>query len=76
MDSSPPIDAEAVTPHDTNDMNLARALYFGTGGHVSLKMFSGAVVVLKNIPTGTRLSGGFLRVNATDTTATDIVAFR
>jgi hypothetical protein len=76
MDSSIPEDAEEITPHDTNPFNLARALYVGTAGNLKVTMKTGAVVTLYNLPAGTRISGGFARVWATGTTASQIVAFR
>lgn len=76
MDSSIPEDANEVTPHDTDPFNLCRALYIGTGGDVRVQMKSGAVVTLKNWPSGVRMSGGFARVFATGTTASNIVAWR
>jgi hypothetical protein len=76
MDSSIPEDAEEITPHDTNPFNLARALYVGTAGNVRVQMKSGSIVTLYNFPAGSRISGGFARVYATGTTASQIVAFR
>ena len=65
----------AVTPH--NSTNLAvptRALYVGTTGNVTAVSESGEVVLFKAVPAGAILPVVVIRVNATGTTATDIVA--
>lgn len=79
-DTSSAQDEVAVTPSDTvavTSANIAgpfRALYIGTGGHVTIKTPYGLAVQHKNVPTGTVLlaSGTFV---TTATTATDIVAW-
>ena len=75
-DQSPALNAVAVTPHDsTNLAEPSRALYIGVTGDVSLELTeSGSAIVFKNVPAGTVLPVRVSRVNATATTATDIVA--
>jgi hypothetical protein len=67
--------AEAVTPSDATDLDfIARGLYVGGAGDVKLVMVSGAVVTFKAVPVGTTLNVRFTRVEATGTTATQLVA--
>lgn len=66
--------AQAVTPSDTVSFSQgqANALYVGVAGDVTA-LIGGAAVLFKAMPVGVhRLS--FTRVNATGTTATDMVA--
>lgn len=67
----------AVTPSDdaADDFdNLARALYVGTSGDVSVVNERGEAVLFKNVPSGKELPVICRRVTETDTTAEDIVA--
>lgn len=71
---APSQNAWAITPHDTTDENfVSRAIYVGTGGDVVAVMKSTAVVTFKNVLGGTILPVRVQRVNATGTTATDMV---
>jgi hypothetical protein len=73
--SAPPGHAEAVTPSDTVDLDFeARGLYVGGAGDVKVVMLSGAAVTFKSVPVGTTLAVRFTRVDATGTTATQLVA--
>lgn len=68
----------AVTPSDSKADNFApscRALYIGVGGDAAVIFPGNATpVVFKNLASGTILPAQVLRVNATATTATNIVA--
>jgi hypothetical protein len=67
--------AEAVTPSDVTDLaTLSRALYVGKGGDLSVVMAAGSTVTLKGVIGGSVLALRVARVNATGTTAADIVA--
>lgn len=67
--------AEVVTPSDSVDLkNISREVYVGTAGNVSVAMAGGGIVVFKNVPAGQSLPVRVTRVNATNTTASDIVA--
>lgn len=74
---SVPKRADVVVPHDTTVFTYAcRALWVGVGGDVvAILNQDGADVArtFKNVPSGTLLPGVFHRVNATGTTATDMV---
>lgn len=73
--SAPAISAGAVTTSDsTNLSSFARALYVGVGGNIAAVMPNDDVVTFSNVPTGTILPVRVKRVNATNTTATNIVA--
>lgn len=76
IDSSlPAVSAEAVTASDsTNLASLARALYVGTGGDVAAVLPNNDVVLFSNVPTGQILPVRVKRVNATATTAANLVA--
>lgn len=68
--------AAAVTPHDsTNLSQAARALYIGVGGNIVCVMQGdGAAVTFSNVKSGSILPISVLRVNATNTTASSILA--
>lgn len=73
--SDPPSDGQDVTPSDTVSFAVpCRGLYVGTGGDVACVFANGRATVYHNVPTGSHVPGIFKRVNATSTTATDIVA--
>ena len=67
--------AVAVTPSDaTNLTDTARALYVGGAGNVVLLMTDGNTITLTAVAVGVWHPIRFNRVNATNTTATAIVA--
>lgn len=64
----------AIVPDDaTFFTNFVREIYVGVGGDVSIVDAHGVAVLYKNFPTGQKLVGVFKRVNATNTTATNMV---
>lgn len=66
--------AVAVTPSDvTNLANPTRALYVGGTGNLSVEMYGGGTAVFSSVPVGI-LPIQVTRVNATSTTATNILA--
>ena len=67
--------AYAVTPSDTvNLAETARALYVGNAGNISVFQTNGASVTYMNFPAGKYLLSRVVRVNATGTTASNILA--
>ena len=71
---SPATNHFAVTPANTGEFtDVARALYVGVGGDVSVVSLNDQTVVYKNAPSGTIIPIRCKRVNSTGTTATDIV---
>lgn len=71
---SPGYDAAAVTPSDSNDLQVtSRAIYVGTRGDLRVTAASGSVVTFVNLPEGF-LPMRVSRVHASGTTAADIVA--
>lgn len=71
----PGFNAEAVTPHDTNQLtNVSRGLYVGVGGDVTVLTAGGQTVLFKAVPAGTVLPIRINRVNSTGTTATNMVS--
>ena len=67
---------EAVTPHDSTNLGaIARGLYVGVTGDVAaVPSGGGAAVLFKAVPAGAILPISVIRVNATGTTASQIVA--
>jgi len=64
-----------VTPHDTNNLtHVTRGIYVGTTGNVRLLSDDGLDVVFHNLAAGVIHPLSAVRVFATNTTATDIVA--
>ena len=71
----PHLDGIAVTPSDTDDLPYtATSLWIGGAGDVSLVTPYGTTLVFASVAAGTLLPFAATRVNATDTTATLIVA--
>ena len=67
-------DGFAVTPSDvTNFDSMARALYVGTGGDVTLLTTKGTVLTFVSVQAGSVLPIMAVRVNLTNTTAQDII---
>lgn len=70
-----------VTPSDTVNITFpsgtsySRALYVETTGDLSVEMAGGSTILLSGVTAKVFLPIGVVRVNATDTTATDIKAF-
>jgi hypothetical protein len=68
-------DAATVTPNDSTDLpRKADSLYVGIGGTVNLTTFEGTTLLFSGVQSGSVLPVGALRVLATSTTASDIVA--
>jgi hypothetical protein len=71
-----PSNAIAVTPSDSlNIIGESVVLFVGTGGTVKVTTSGGQDVVLSNVQDGTTIPLMILKVWATGTTATNIVAF-
>lgn len=68
------IDAAAVTPSDTVDLDIISVLYVGVGGHVKVKTRQGNDVVFYNMNNGQFVPVQVKRVYATGTTATNLVS--
>lgn len=69
--------AEAVTTGDTTANNFSReaeGLYVGGAGDVALVLPSGTAVTFVAVPAGTILPVRCIRVNTTNTDATNMVA--
>ena len=67
--------AVAVTPSDgTNQAVPFRALWIGGTGNVNIAFADGTNAIFTAVPTGYMLAVGGVRVNATSTTATSILA--
>lgn len=65
----------AVTPSNTVDFAyIARGLYIGVAGDVTLVDITGGAITFTAVPAGTLLPVLCSRVNSTGTTATNMVA--
>jgi hypothetical protein len=74
--SGPATRAAVVTPNDSSDLaSIARGLYVGGAGDLSIVTSDGDTVTLTGVQAGTVLPVRVARVRATGTTATAIVAF-
>lgn len=72
--ANPGVGGASVTPHDSTDFATpARSLYVGTGGNVAVVALNGDVVTWANVPDGFIIPVECTRVNATGTTASNIV---
>lgn len=73
--TAPASRGEAVTPSDTVALTRdSRALYVGGAGNISMLTVDGDSITLNSVPAGSMLSIMARRVNATGTTATNIVS--
>ncbi len=73
--TAPARDAAPVSPDDAADLAvLPRALFVGQAGDVSARLAGGQSVVFRNVQAGSVLPVRAARVNATGTTAADILA--
>ncbi len=70
------INAQAVTTSDSTSLVSASHLYIGGAGALSVLTEAGQTVVFAAVTAGTLLPLSVTRVNATGTTATNIVALR
>ena len=72
---APAISAVAVTPHDSNDIDVTRSLYVGGAGNIKVDMHeTGTAVTFEGVLAGSILPLRVSRVYSADTTATLIVA--
>lgn len=73
--TAPARDAAPVLPDDAADLAvLPRALFVGQTGDVSARLAGGQSVVFRNVQAGSILPVRALGINATGTTAADILA--
>lgn len=77
QNTAPGDHAVAVTPSDGTPLAaVARALYVGVAGHVTVITQGGDTVQFKNVPAGGYVTGVMItHVKETGTSATSIVAF-
>lgn len=65
----------AITPSDTVNFAVPPdAIYVGGAGNIVAVMGDGTTVTFSGVPAGTRLPIAPTRINATNTTATNLVA--
>jgi hypothetical protein len=74
MATDPGYDAAEVTPSDTAHLGNVRALYVGVGGDVKIDTEGGSTVTFVGVLPGSIIPVRAVRVYATGTDATDIVA--
>lgn len=69
--------AEAITAGDTTGSNFSReadALYIGGAGDVAVVLPGGTAITFAGVAAGTVLPVRAIRINSTNTTATNMVA--
>lgn len=72
--TSPANDGFAITPSDTVNFNsMFRAIYVGVGGNIVVVTPNSAVLTFLGVPVGTILPVMGIRVNSTNTTATNLI---
>jgi hypothetical protein len=72
---SPALNAEAVTPSDSVSLtNDSRGLFVGGAGNISVLMSGGTTVTFTGVVAGSVLPIRANRINATSTTATNMVS--
>jgi hypothetical protein len=68
--------ARIVTPSDTNSVGTPRYLWVGTGGDLNVTpQDQDTSIIHRNVPSGSVFLGAIKRVNSTNTTASNIVAW-
>lgn len=72
---APGVGVVSITPTDADLVRDIRSFYVGTGGNVSITAPDGTSAILKNIPAGLVVPVECRRINATSTSAADIVGF-
>jgi hypothetical protein len=73
--SGPAASGFAITPSDSASLTEAtRALYIGAAGDLTVRMLSGEILTLQNVPAGAILPLRTIAVMATGTTAGAIAA--
>lgn len=73
--NDPAIYAASITPSDTVNMSFTtRGIYVGGIGDAVIVMQDDTEITFKNLASGTILPVRAIRVNATNTTATHLVA--
>ena len=64
----------AITPSDATDFDfVTRGIYVGTGGDIAIVAKDGTVVVWVGVPDGAVIPFRAARINATATTASNLV---
>lgn len=72
--TAPALDHFVITPSNSTNFNImARAIYVGVGGDISLVSSRGNAVTYLAVPQGTVLPVVALRINSTSTTATNLI---
>lgn len=73
--SNPATDYWTLTPSDSvNETQSFRAIYVGTTGNIALVSERGNVVTFPNVAVGIFPVGG-VRINVTNTTASNLIGF-
>lgn len=66
--------AASVTPSDSAEMPITRSLFIGTNGNIKVTMADGQEITFSNLTAGTIFPIQVVKVWATDTTVTTIIA--
>ena len=68
------VDAAVVTASDSLTIPVTRALYIGSAGNIAVTLAKGSVVTFANVTSGSILPVQAVKVMATGTTVTGVLA--
>lgn len=72
--SDPVSNGFAITPHDSTDfVRTTRGIYVGTTGNIVVVFPDATTATFSNVPAGAILPVRAIRVNSTNTTASNLV---
>ena len=74
--SDPVSNVEEITPSDTVAFKMCNAIYVGETGDVNIETIDGSSAIFKNAPAGKEFPVLAVKVLATGTTASALVAMR
>lgn len=74
---APALGAEAITPSDSTELTyLTRGIFVGQTGDLTVRMFKGETITLRNVQAGMVYALRASQVLASGTTASDLIGLR
>jgi hypothetical protein len=64
----------SITPNNSVNIGNPRRLYIGTGGDLNVTDMEGVSIIYRNVPSAFQMDLMVSKVNATNTTASNIIA--
>jgi hypothetical protein len=74
--NDPVSNIEEITPSDSAAFKMCHAIYVGGMGDVAIVAIDGSTAIFKGVPSGKEIPVLAIKVLATGTTATSLVAMR